>query len=150
MPAPVEPPTPKPAALTAGLSGALGEAQDEKLDVKIEGSAVVITLHINFAFNKATVDSSEKSKITGVAVILTKHPDLKVRVEGYTDNVGDAKVNQKLSLLRANEVATTLAGLGVAPERIAAVGKGKSKPIASNSTPKGRAKNRRVVFVIEN
>jgi|GEM_PF-1249583 len=146
-PAPVEPP--KPALVTAGLSAVLGDAQDEKLDVKIEGNAVVITVHINFGFNKTNVDSSEKSKLTGVAVVLTKHPDLKVRVEGHTDNIGDAKVNQRLSLARAEEVVKALSGMGVDKSRITALGKGKSKPIATNNTVKGRAKNRRVVFIIE-
>ena len=94
-------------------------------------------------------DAPLKDKLKSVSAVLTKFPDMKVRVEGYTDNVGDSKANQKLSLLRARSVAKALSGMGVDKTRIAAVGKGKMNPIASNNTAAGRAKNRRVMFFIE-
>ena len=131
------------------MASILEAAQKEKLEVKMEENAVVITVHVNFGFNKTDVEDREKDKLKSVSAVLTKFPDMKVRVEGYTDNVGDSKANQKLSLLRARSVAKALSGMGVDKTRIAAVGKGKMNPIASNNTAAGRAKNRRVMFFIE-
>ncbi len=148
-PAPAPPPQPVVTGAPLNMDSILLAAQKEKLEVKMEDNAVVITVHINFASNRSTLDGAEKDKLASVVDILNKYPDLKVRVEGYTDNVGDEKINQKLSLLRARTVGKTLTVAGVNKTRIIAIGKGKTDPIAPNSTAEGRAKNRRVVFVIE-
>jgi outer membrane protein OmpA-like peptidoglycan-associated protein len=84
-----------------------------------------------------------------VARLLLAHPELKqIRVEGHTDNVGAAAYNKDLSARRAASVVRYLTGKGVAAERLAAAGYGFERPIATNETALGRAKNRRVEFTI--
>ena len=79
-------------------------------------------------------------------------PDQPIGIEGHTDNQPIAKSgwkdNWELSLARARSVLTTLVAHGVAPNRIAATGYGEYRPISSNDTAKGRAKNRRVEIVV--
>jgi OOP family OmpA-OmpF porin len=82
-----------------------------------------------------------------VAKMLQQNPDIKVNVEGHTDNVGPAASNQELSEARAQTVMTWLTAHGVASSRLNAKGWGQAKPVADNSTEEGRAKNRRVEFV---
>ena len=72
------------------------------------------------------------------------HPDLKVQVEGYTDNVGSQSYNQKLSEQRANTVDSFLVSQGIPAQNVSAVGYGLSNPVADNSTDAGRKENRRV------
>jgi outer membrane protein OmpA-like peptidoglycan-associated protein len=72
----------------------------------------------------------------------------RVRVEGHTDNVGDARYNHKLSLRRAESVAAQLVQAGLDPQSIQRVGLGFGKPVADNGTPDGRAQNRRVVITV--
>jgi OOP family OmpA-OmpF porin len=70
-------------------------------------------------------------------------------VEGNTDNVGDPRWNQDLSERRARALVDYLVSRGIEPGRISGKGNGSSKPVASNSTPEGRARNRRtdVLFI---
>lgn len=63
---------------------------------------------------------------------------LKIRIEGHTDNVGNPRINQPLSLYRAKAVATYLIEKGIDPARIEAIGHGDSRPVADNSTEEGR------------
>ena len=74
-------------------------------------------------------------------------PELKFEVQGHTDNTGNATSNQTLSEARAKAIVTKLTEMGIAADRLTAVGKGQTSPIADNSTDEGRAKNRRVEFV---
>jgi OOP family OmpA-OmpF porin len=80
------------------------------------------------------------------ATILQKYPDVKVVIEGYTDNVGDPGFNRLLSEHRATAVRDYLIERGVEPPRLVAVGRGAENPIASNNTPYGRSLNRRIEF----
>jgi outer membrane protein OmpA-like peptidoglycan-associated protein len=80
--------------------------------------------------------------------MLKAHPEMKLAIEGYTDNVGGAAKNQALSEKRAEAVKTYLvSNSGVPAERLTAKGFGSSKPAASNDTEAGRQKNRRVELV---
>ena len=80
---------------------------------------------------------------------MQQNPDiLKVQVEGHTDSVGTDAYNDGLSQRRSQAVVEYLVSKGIARDRLAAVGLGESKPIASNDTAKGRAMNRRTEFVI--
>ena len=69
-------------------------------------------------------------------------------VEGHTDSTGSAEYNQSLSERRAQAVKARMAGAGMAPAEVGAVGKGETDPIADNGTEDGRAQNRRVVIVV--
>jgi outer membrane protein OmpA-like peptidoglycan-associated protein len=78
---------------------------------------------------------------------LKEHPDWNIRVEGFTDNVGSREANVKLSSDRADAVMNWLAEHGIDRGRLSSKGYGESRPVASNSTEEGRAKNRRVQLV---
>ena len=80
---------------------------------------------------------------------LKENSKLKIGIYGHTDNVGDPQKNLKLSQERAQSVRDYLVLMGVKSKRIVAVkGFGDTKPIASNNTAQGRAKNRRTEFII--
>lgn len=74
-------------------------------------------------------------------------PELKVEVEGHTDNVGADAANLALSERRAKAASARLVALGVPAGQLTSAGYGASRPIASNDTPEGRQRNRRVELV---
>ena len=79
---------------------------------------------------------------------LLDNPEMKIEVQGYTDNVGTDAKNKKLSQDRANAVRDYLIRNGIDPDRLTAVGFGKANPVADNRTEKGRAENRRIEFKV--
>ena len=101
-----------------------------------------------FDFNKYTLKPEAREKLAKVSGILLAYPNLKLQVEGYTDNIGSEEYNQKLSQERADGVREYLVSQGVPDANITAEGYGKSNPIADNSTSSGRAQNRRVQLVV--
>jgi outer membrane protein OmpA-like peptidoglycan-associated protein len=101
-----------------------------------------------FDFNKYTLKPDAREKLAKVSGILLAYPDLKVKVEGYTDNIGSDEYNQKLSEQRADGVRDYLVSQSVKDGNVTATGYGKSDPIADNSTAAGRAENRRVQLVV--
>jgi OOP family OmpA-OmpF porin len=118
----------------------LAEIKADKIDIK---EAVF------FQTGKSTILQRSFSLLDDVAQVLKGHPEVKkVVVEGHTDSVGGAKLNQKLSASRAAAVRDYLVGKGVEAERLEAKGFGEEGPVASNKTAAGRGKNRRVDFVI--
>ncbi len=106
-----------------------------------------ITYGITFDVGKATIKPESMGEINRIVKLMTENPDLKFSVEGHTDATGNAASNQTLSEQRAQAIVDKLVELGIANERLTAVGKGQSNPIADNNTDEGRAKNRRVEFV---
>jgi len=101
-----------------------------------------------FAFNKYDLKPEAREKLAKVSGILLAHPDLKVQVEGYTDNIGSDEYNQKLSEQRAGAVRDYLVSQAVPQEDVTSQGFGKTNPVADNSTSSGRAQNRRVELVV--
>lgn len=101
-----------------------------------------------FDFGKYSLKQDTEIKLARVGGILLTYPDLKVQVEGYTDNIGSQEYNQKLSQQRADAVRDFLVSQGVQANNITSTGYGESDPIASNSTSAGRAQNRRVQLVV--
>lgn len=101
-----------------------------------------------FDFNKYTLKPEAREKLAKVSGILLAYPDLKLQVEGYTDNIGSDEYNQKLSEERADAVRDYLVTQGVQQPNITAQGYGKTHPVADNSTNAGRAQNRRVQLVV--
>ena len=83
-----------------------------------------------------------------VAQVLVDFPDMGVRVEGHTDSQGSDSMNLRLSNERAESVKTYLSSQGVIASRLKSEGFGETRPIDTNRTPEGRAKNRRVEFHI--
>ena len=101
-----------------------------------------------FDFNKYTLKPEAREKLAKVSGILLAYPNLKLQVEGYTDNIGSDEYNQKLSEQRADGVRTYLVSQSVTDSNVSAKGFGKTHPIADNSTNQGRAQNRRVELVV--
>jgi outer membrane protein OmpA-like peptidoglycan-associated protein len=105
---------------------------------------VTVRNEVLFDFDSAGLRGASRNSLNRIAGIFQKYPDTKVRVAGYTDSVGSASYNQRLSDRRASAVARYLENLGVRGSRIDAIGYGESEPRASNSTAAGRQANRRV------
>ncbi|PIS37683.1 MAG: hypothetical protein CO150_09195 [Nitrospirae bacterium CG_4_9_14_3_um_filter_53_35] len=104
---------------------------------------------ITFDFNKATIRPSSEPTLKEAGSVMQRFSSVKVRIEGHTDSIGSEKYNQNLSERRANAVKDYLVkNFEIDPSRIETVGFGKSKPLADNKTDEGRAKNRRIEFVV--
>lgn len=106
-----------------------------------------ITYGITFDVGKATIKPESMGEINRIVTLMTENPDLKFSVEGHTDSTGNAASNKTLSEQRSQAIVAKLVELGIAQDRLTAVGKGQNSPIADNNTDEGRAKNRRVEFV---
>ncbi len=106
---------------------------------------------IFFTTGKATLSDAKKGETSGrldaIKEILKNYPNAKFAVNGHTDNVGNAKANQKLSEARAKVVMDLLIEKGVNPANLTSNGYGSSKPVKSNKTAAGRAENRRTEIV---
>jgi OOP family OmpA-OmpF porin len=111
---------------------------------EITKSGHVAVYGIHFDTGKSDILPDSESTLNEIVRLMQQQPDLKLRVEGHTDNQGNAASNQTLSDKRAQSVVTWLAAHGVAAARLTAKGFGQTKPVADNSTEDGRAKNRRV------
>jgi outer membrane protein OmpA-like peptidoglycan-associated protein len=123
-----------------------GQAVDESgCPVLFKGGERRVVLQgVNFETGKADLTDDSKSILQNVAQQLAANPGVRVEVQGHTDNVGGKAYNQKLSERRAKAVEQFLEANGVSPAQVTSKGYGMSKPIASNKTAEGRAKNRRV------
>lgn len=102
---------------------------------------------IHFETAKATILPDSESVLGEVAKMLQQNPDVKVSIEGHTDNVGAPAGNQALSEKRAQAVVAWLTSHGTDASRLKSKGWGAAKPVEDNSTDEGRAKNRRVELV---
>lgn len=146
-------------AAVGGIIGAKLDQQARELrrdigsdDVTIvnTGRELVVTMpqDILFAVDSTYVRPDLRRDLLKLAESLQKYPDTTVDVIGHTDNTGPASYNQRLSTERARAVADILINAGVDPSRIRAIGRGEYEPIATNLTPEGRARNRRVEIII--
>ena len=106
-----------------------------------------IALYINFDTGKSNIKPESMAIVEQIAALLKAHADLKVSIEGHTDNVGTPQNNKILSQQRAKSVMNAVVQKGIAADRMTAVGWGQEKPIADNRSEDGRAKNRRVEVV---
>lgn len=127
------------------------QSLQEIAQVKEEARETTITLSgsVLFKTGESTLLPIAREHLTAVAKAIKEQGDDKpIIIEGHTDSVGNEQMNQQLSLARAQAVRAFLTEQGMKPERIQAVGKGESEPVADNDTPDGRANNRRVEIVI--
>ncbi len=97
---------------------------------------------------KYTLRPAAREKLAKISGIVLAHPGLKLGVEGHTDNVGSEQYNQLLSEQRAAGVLEFLVQQGIPEASVTSRGFGKTQPVATNDTPEGRAKNRRVELVV--
>ena len=118
-------------------------------------SKKIILRGINFDFNKSNIKREFVPVLDEAAQLLRDNPSVRVTIEGHTDSIGSDAYNQKLSERRANAVKHYLVSKGVMADRLDAVGKGESQPIASNTkpngrdNPEGRAMNRRAELKVQ-
>jgi OOP family OmpA-OmpF porin len=106
-----------------------------------------IALSIHFDTGKATIKPESEGIVGEIAALLKANPELRVTIEGHTDNTGTPQGNRALSEQRAKAVVEAVIAQGVEASRLSAVGWGEDKPVADNATEAGRAKNRRVEVV---
>lgn len=130
--------------LYAGLAELGGTYTDRGLLLRLKET------DLHFPTSSASLPEGEHPSLDRIAALLSKQPDLKVRIEGHTDSQGSDEVNLRISRQRAEAVREALAKRGVLAERVTAEGKGSALPIADNATPEGRSSNRRVeVYLVE-
>lgn len=142
-------------SLVLNLKGALGDVNDTDVQVKVEGSAVLINLSDKMLFKSGSyeITSGAKEVLGKVAAVVKAQPDIQFMVEGHTDNkainTGIIKDNWDLSVLRSTAVVRVLQKTyGVDPARMIAAGRGEYVSLVSNDSPEGRATNRRTRIVI--
>ncbi|HYO55705.1 OmpA family protein [Archangium sp.] len=132
-----------------GVATNQGCPVQQKQMVAIQKGKLEIKEQVFFATAKAVIQPRSFKMLNQVARILQQHPEVeKMVIEGHTDDRGNAGVNRKLSLARAEAVRGYLVSKDVEPSRLEAKGFGPDRPIVSNKTEKGRAANRRVEFII--
>jgi OOP family OmpA-OmpF porin len=123
----------------------------DKARVTVRNGKMVIFGKIQFASGSEAILPKSEQLVDEMARALKEHPEFKrIEIQGHTDNTGDDFYNLKLGQERADSVKRALVKRGVAPARLVAKGYGEGNAIAPNDTPAGRAKNRRVEFVILN
>ncbi|VDC28651.1 OmpA family protein [Pseudogemmobacter humi] len=145
-------------AIAGGAIGATLDQQAAELRAQMSpgvgvtnhGDYLVVNMpqDLLFATDSATLSGSLTRDLNAVAQSLLKYPNSTIQVVGHTDSTGDAAYNMDLSQRRASAVASVLRNNGVPSGRISAVGRGEDQPVATNLTPEGRAKNRRVEIFI--
>jgi outer membrane protein OmpA-like peptidoglycan-associated protein len=101
-----------------------------------------------FDFNKFALKPAARERLARVSGIVLAYPDLKLEIEGHTDNIGSEEYNQTLSEKRASTVRDYLVSAGVSDANVIARGLGKSDPVADNSSASGRKLNRRVEMIV--
>jgi len=119
--------------------------------VELNSGAVILTLPENWWVNSRSFSlaSATRSKVGALSQILSANPDYHIRIESYTDNVGEAAALATLTEQRSIAIADQFAGAGIPVDRITAKGMASEDPIAPNTTNANRAKNRRVKVILE-
>ncbi len=136
----IAPPEPEPAPAPI-------DPNDDSLFSSLSASGRVI-VPFTFQPNKGLLDASSQSEIDRVAAMMSRHPELCLRIEGHTDNTGNSESNLRLSAQRALAVQAKLIDANIDRQRLDYVGVGGLQPLASNSTAEGRKRNRRIELVI--
>lgn len=119
----------------------------KKLYDRIMEEGKFVTRGILFDVNKSTIRGESMGTINEIVELMNENPSLKFRIAGHTDSDGEESYNQKLSEDRAASVKSMLVQLGIDASRLESQGWGESKPLSENSTPEGKANNRRVEFI---
>jgi OOP family OmpA-OmpF porin len=109
--------------------------------------AKIVTHGINFDIDKASIRPESMGTLNMIVQVLKDNPAIKFEIDGHTDNSGAAAHNLALSQQRADAVKKQLVTMGVDASRLSTKGMGDTKPLGDNSTPEGKANNRRVEFI---
>lgn len=142
-------------ALVMNLKGAIGNLNDEDINIKVDKGVVYIDISDKLLFKsgKYEITPQAKTVLGKVATVLKNQPDVEFMVEGHTDNVPISnnvmEDNWDLSVKRATEVVRVLQKqYGLDPSKMVAAGRGEYSPLMDNSTAQNRAANRRTRIVI--
>lgn len=143
-------------ALVTSLKGALGNLDDEDIEVNVEKGVVYVSISDKLLFKSGSFSVTKRAKevLGKVAKVVNDKPDIEFLVEGHTDNVpykgnGSLKDNWDLSVKRATTVVRILQDeFKVEPKRMTAAGRSYYVPITDNATPENRARNRRTRIVV--
>jgi OOP family OmpA-OmpF porin len=144
-------------ALVKAVGDAAGRKVVSKLRIVGEGAGGALQANIDdavrsrsiaFESGSAAITKAGQKVLRALVKPLKAAGAARVSVGGYTDDVGDAKANLRLSTARAHSVVVFLTKQGVAAKTLIAKGYGEAKPIASNKTAAGRSKNRRIEFTV--
>ncbi len=127
----------------------LFKSGEVKIFVNVDGSLLLRLSALQFASGRVNIDKKYFTLLSRVRNGLDLYPERKVVIEGHTDNRGDPKANQLLSLKRAETVRDFLIAAGMDGGRLKALGYGEVRPVASNDYDRGRAMNRRIDIVIQ-
>ncbi|MEJ8818281.1 OmpA family protein [Lacibacter sp. H407] len=142
--------------LVMNLKGAIGNIEDEDINIKVDKGVVYIDISDKLLFKSGSYDVTDRAKevLGKVALVLKNQPDIEFMVEGHTDNVpfrGNASLidNWDLSVKRATAIVRLLQKqYGLDPAKMAAAGRGEYHPVGTNDTKEGKALNRRTRIVI--
>ncbi len=145
-------------AMSAQEQARMAEARTQQLEAELRELAatksergIVVTMNdVLFDTGSATLRPGGVRLVGRVAEFLRHYPEQTLAIEGFTDSVGDETYNQALSERRAATVRLALVQEGIDSARIISRGYGEAFPVASNDTPDGRQRNRRVEIVIGN
>jgi OOP family OmpA-OmpF porin len=129
-----------------GVEDIHDECPDTSKDFVVDdrGCPQTAVLKVNFEAGSYTITEDSLPKIEQFAEFLYDNPIYQAIIYGYTDNLDSDENNKKLSQKRADAVAQALIENGIKLTRLTAIGMGSKNPVADNSTPEGRAKNRRI------
>jgi OOP family OmpA-OmpF porin len=134
-----------------GLAGiGLGGTKPSKTAATAKAINTSYHLQIEFPSGSAKLDPKYAADIGNVAHILEVYPYANCEIRGYTDNLGSANANLRISQARAESVRQfMITHYGIVPDRVTARGYGPADPVASNATESGRRQNRRIVAAIK-
>jgi outer membrane protein OmpA-like peptidoglycan-associated protein len=145
--------------LTGGSIGYYMDVQEAKLRQRLQGTGVSVTrvgdnitlnvpATVTFATDSAILNPVFHGVLDSIGLVLKEYEKTIVEVAGHTDDTGSDPYNQSLSERRAGAIAQYLQGRGVNAQRLVTIGVGESRPVASNATPEGRQRNRRVELTL--
>ncbi len=143
-PAPVPPPPPPPPPAPAPAPAPVPPPAPAP---KAEEAIDLANLRIFFAFDDKNLSTKAKENLDKIGGWMKRNPQVKIRIEGYTCDLGGSEYNLALGERRASEAKRYLAGLGIDPGRIAIISYGEEKPTVPNKNEANRSKNRRGEFV---
>jgi outer membrane protein OmpA-like peptidoglycan-associated protein len=114
----------------------------------MEQSGNIVLEGINFETNSAQITPDSEPTLTKALNTLRTNPQLRVEIQGHTDDVGNDRANQRLSESRANSVRDYLVQRGIDGSRMTTRGYGETTPLVPNDSDENRAKNRRIQFQV--
>ncbi len=128
--------------------GTLGARVLSFMKSSAQGSRTFSHRGLRFAKSSDALSSERAATLKDIAAVLAAYPDARVTFVGHTDSSGPRGHNMALSQARAKAVADALVAAGVSADRVSSRGAGEARPVARNTTVKGRRANRRVELVV--